>query len=130
VAKPEEVFVRLTGLSIDTAKEEGETDAGWIEEILYDLGAAWAIARKDMKIYYLKPSILGIQSTLPVCDVPRLASREGYHTGRSLPGLLAITLLFSATSIDRSPYRSSGGRRHSTSPLCPDLSPAIVLGQA
>jgi len=72
---------------------------GWIEEILYDLGAAWAIARKDMKIYYLKPSILVSSLLFPFVMFLAFAIGRDATPEILLPGLLAITLLFSATSI-------------------------------
>jgi ABC-2 type transport system permease protein len=31
---------------------------GWTKRLSCELAAAWAIARKDMRIYYLKPNII------------------------------------------------------------------------
>ncbi|NLA39524.1 MAG: ABC transporter permease [Methanomicrobiales archaeon] len=72
---------------------------GLLEEVSYDLGAAWAIARKDMKIYYLKPSILVSSLLFPFVMFLAFAVGKEASPGTLIPGLLAITLLFSASSI-------------------------------
>lgn len=73
---------------------------GWFEGVFCDLGAAWAIARKDMKIYYLKPSILVSSLLFPFVMFLAFAIGRSASAGTLLPGLLAITLLFSASSIE------------------------------
>ncbi len=73
---------------------------GWFEQISCDLGAAWAIARKDMKIYYIKPSILVSSLLFPFVMFLAFAIGRNAPAGTLLPGLLAITLLFSASSIE------------------------------
>jgi ABC-2 type transport system permease protein len=73
---------------------------GWFEGVFCDLGAAWAIARKDMKIYYLKPSILVSSLLFPFVMFLVFAIGRNAPPGTLLPGLLAITLLFSASSIE------------------------------
>lgn len=73
---------------------------GWFERISCDIGAAWAMARKDMKIYYLKPSILVSSLLFPFVMFLAFAIGRNAPPGTLLPGLLAITLLFSASSIE------------------------------
>ncbi|WP_243669192.1 ABC transporter permease [Methanoculleus chikugoensis] len=73
---------------------------GWFERVSCDIGAAWAIARKDMKIYYLKPSILVSSLLFPFVMFLAFAIGRNAPPGTLLPGLLAITLLFSASSIE------------------------------
>lgn len=72
----------------------------WIEQISYDLGAAWAMAMKDMKIYYLKSSILVSSLLFPFVMFLAFAIGRNAPPGILIPGLLAITLLFSASSIE------------------------------
>jgi len=82
-------------------------------QIPLDLSAAWAIARKDMIIYYLRPNIIvsGILfplfmflafaiGTIGGSSPPAGGSSEVAQLGALIPGLLAITVLFSASSIE------------------------------
>ena len=73
---------------------------GWFEEITGDFGVAWAIARKDMKIYYIKPSILVSSLLFPFVMFLAFAVGREATAGTLIPGLLAVTLLFSASSIE------------------------------
>jgi len=73
---------------------------GWFEELSYDLGAAWAIAQKDMKIYYLRSSILVSSLLFPFVMFLAFAIGRNAPSGVLIPGLLATTLLFSASSIE------------------------------
>ena len=72
----------------------------WFEEISRDIGAAWAIARKDMKIYYIKPSILVSSLLFPFVMFLAFAVGRDATPGTLIPNLLAVTLLFSASSIE------------------------------
>lgn len=82
-------------------------------QIPLDLSAAWAIARKDMIIYYLRPNIIVSGILFPLFMFLAFAigtiggnapSAGGYsevaQLGALIPGLLAITVLFSASSIE------------------------------
>lgn len=73
---------------------------GWFEGVSRDIGAAWAIARKDMKIYYIKPSILVSSLLFPFVMFLAFAVGREAAAGTLIPGLLAVTLLFSASSIE------------------------------
>jgi len=84
-----------------------------LRQVPLDLSAAWAIARKDMIIYYLRPNIIvsGILfplfmflafaiGTIGGSSPPAGGSSEIAQLGALIPGLLAITVLFSASSIE------------------------------
>ena len=62
--------------------------------------AAWAIAKKDIAIYYFKPNIVVSGALFPLFMF--LAFAIGNNAGPSymIPGLIAITILFSASSIE------------------------------
>jgi ABC-2 type transport system permease protein len=65
-----------------------------------ELNAAWAIAKKDITIYYFKPNIIVSGALFPLFMF--LAFAVGNSAGPSvmIPGLIAITILFSASSIE------------------------------
>jgi len=65
-----------------------------------ELVAAWAIAKKDVRIYYLKPPTIVSGMLFPVFMF--LAFAFGRPGGQSilLPGLIGVTILFSASSIE------------------------------
>jgi ABC-2 type transport system permease protein len=69
-------------------------------QVYIELNAAWAIARKDIAIYYLKPNIIVSGALFPLFMF--LAFAVGKPAGPSImiPGLIAITILFSASSIE------------------------------
>jgi ABC-2 type transport system permease protein len=77
------------------------TDLAYRHTQLYaELNAAWAIAKKDIAIYYLKPNIIVSGALFPLFMF--LAFAVGKPAGPSvmIPGLIAITILFSASSIE------------------------------
>jgi ABC-2 type transport system permease protein len=65
-----------------------------------ELNAAWAIAKKDILIFYLKPNIIVSGALFPLFMF--LAFAVGKPAGPSvmIPGLIAITILFAASSIE------------------------------
>lgn len=73
---------------------------GWYARTRAELRAAWAIAKKDMTIYYIKPNIIVSGLLFPLFMF--LAFSVGNTSGPSVmvPGLIAITILFSASSIE------------------------------
>ncbi len=84
-----------------------------LRQVPLDLMAAWAIARKDMVIYYLRPNIIVSGILFPLFmflafaigtigggTAPAGGSSEVAQLGALIPGLLAITVLFSASSIE------------------------------
>ncbi len=76
------------------------TENNWYRQVVIELKAAWAIAKKDMRIYYIKPNIIVSGIMFPLFMF--LAFSVSTTAGPSLliPGLIAITILFSASSIE------------------------------
>ncbi len=72
----------------------------WAKRLSRELSAAWAIARKDMRIYYLKPNIIVSGILFPLFMFLAFAIGKNAPPGALIPGLIAITLLFSASSIE------------------------------
>ncbi|MFZ3166266.1 MAG: ABC transporter permease [Candidatus Methanoperedens sp.] len=69
---------------------------GWTKRLSRELSAAWAIARKDMRIYYLKPNIIVSGILFPLFMFLAFATGKNAPPGTLIPGLISITLLFSA----------------------------------
>ncbi|VVB92331.1 ABC-2 type transporter [uncultured archaeon] len=72
----------------------------WSKRLSRELSAAWAIARKDMRIYYLKPNIIVSGILFPLFMFLAFAIGKNAPPGTLIPGLISITLLFSASSIE------------------------------
>jgi len=64
-----------------------------------DLSAAWAIAKKDMRIYYIKPGTLMFGILFPLFMFLSFAVGKNVPAATLIPGLISITILFSASSI-------------------------------
>jgi len=62
--------------------------------------AAWAIAKKDMLIYYIKPNIIVMGILFPLFMFLAFAVGRPGDPSVMIPGLIAITILFSASSIE------------------------------
>jgi len=60
---------------------------------------SWAIAKKDMRAYYLKPSVLMFGIMFPVFMFLSFAVGRNVPPASLIPGLMAITILFSSSSI-------------------------------
>lgn len=68
--------------------------------VLYpELNAAWAIAKKDFTIYYLKPNIIVSGAFFPLFMFLAFALGKPASPSLMIPGLIAITILFAASSI-------------------------------
>lgn len=77
------------------------TDAAAGHGQLYaELNAAWAIAKKDITIYYLKPNIIVMGALFPLFMFLAFAVGRSATPAVMIPGLIAITILFSASSIE------------------------------
>ncbi len=72
----------------------------WTERFSHEVSAAWAIARKDMRIYYFKPNIIISGIFFPLFMFLAFAIGRNAPPGTLIPGLISITLLFSASSIE------------------------------
>ncbi|HQK55828.1 MAG TPA: ABC transporter permease [Methanolinea sp.] len=62
--------------------------------------AAWAIAKKDMIIYYLKPNIVIAGLLFPLFMFLAFAAGKNVPLGALIPGLISVTILFSSSSIE------------------------------
>jgi ABC-2 type transport system permease protein len=71
-----------------------------IGQILSGLRAAWAIAMKDIRIYYLKPNIIVAGMLFPLFMFLAFAVGRNAPLGSMIPSLIAITILFSASTIE------------------------------
>jgi len=73
---------------------------GWAKRLSREMSVAWAIARKDMRIYYLKPNIIVSGIFFPLFMFLAFAIGKNTPPSSLIPGLISITLLFSASSIE------------------------------
>jgi ABC-2 type transport system permease protein len=73
---------------------------GWYRQVLTEVKAAWAIAKKDMKIYYIKPNIIVSGMLFPLFMFLAFSVDNASGPSVMIPGLIAITILFSASSIE------------------------------
>jgi ABC-2 type transport system permease protein len=69
-------------------------------QVCMELNAAWAIAKKDSLIYYLKPNIIVSGMLFPLFMFLAFAVGRPTEPAVMIPGLIAITILFSASSIE------------------------------
>lgn len=69
-------------------------------QLCAELTAAWAIAKKDILIYYLKPNIIVSGMLFPLFMFLAFAVGRPGEPSTLIPGLIAITILFSASSIE------------------------------
>ncbi len=74
--------------------------AEWVRQLRVEFVAAWAIAKKDMIIYYLKPNIIVSGMLFPLFMFLAFAVGRPGEPSIMIPGLIAITILFSASSIE------------------------------
>jgi ABC-2 type transport system permease protein len=74
--------------------------AEWFRQLRAEFIAAWAIAKKDAIIYYLKPNIIVSGMLFPLFMFLAFAVGRPGEPSVMIPGLIAITILFSASSIE------------------------------
>ncbi len=65
-----------------------------------DLRGMMCVMWKDLRAYYLKPPNISWGILLPLGFLLAFALREGGNLARLAPGLLGLTLLFAATSME------------------------------
>jgi ABC-2 type transport system permease protein len=70
-----------------------------MEQLKTDLSASWAIAKKDMRIYYIKPGTLMFGILFPLFMFLSFAVGKNAPAATLIPGLISITILFSSSSI-------------------------------
>ena len=64
-----------------------------------DLIRAWAIARKDMRIYYFKPPVIMFGILTPVFLFLSFMVRRHMDASQLIPGLMAMTVFFGSSSV-------------------------------
>jgi ABC-2 type transport system permease protein len=69
-------------------------------QVIVELKAAWAIAKKDMRIYYIKPGVIVSGIMFPMFMFLAFSVSTTAGPALLIPGLIAITILFSASSIE------------------------------
>ena len=70
-----------------------------IVQLKTDLSASWTIAKKDMRIYYIKPGTLMFGVLFPLFMFLSFAVGKNASAATLIPGLISITILFSSSSI-------------------------------
>lgn len=76
------------------------TEDGWYLQSKAEIRAAWAIAKKDMRIYYIKPNIIVSGMLFPLFMFLAFSVSNTSAPSVLIPGLIAVTILFSASSIE------------------------------
>lgn len=64
-----------------------------------DAAKAWAIARKDMRIYYFKPPVLIFGTLMPVFLFLAFMVRRNLEASALIPGLMAMTVFFGSSTV-------------------------------
>ena len=72
----------------------------WYNRLSCELSGAWAIAKKDMRIYYFRPNIIVSGIFFPVFMFLSFAIGKNAPPDTLIPGLISITLMFSASQIE------------------------------
>jgi ABC-2 type transport system permease protein len=75
-------------------------ETGICGQLCIELNASWAIAKKDILIFYLKPNIIVSGMLFPLFMFLAFAVGRPGAPSDMIPGLIAITILFSASSIE------------------------------
>jgi len=92
---------------------------------------AWYICRKDLRAYYLKPPLISWGLMFPAAIALAFYLRNPGDIGEVIPGLVGITLLFGATSMEAVVIafekRVGALERLAMAPVSPA---AILLGKA
>ena len=73
---------------------------GYVKNISCEISAAWAIAKKDMRIYYFKSNIIVAGILFPFFMFLAFAIGKNASPSTLIPGLISITLLFSSSQIE------------------------------
>jgi ABC-2 type transport system permease protein len=93
------------------------------------LRPVWVIAKKDIRIYYLKGPVLIFGVLFPVCLFLAFAIGRAVPPAGLVPGLVAITLFFTTSSVSPAIAPWETQARTLERLLCAPLSiPAILAG--
>jgi ABC-2 type transport system permease protein len=73
---------------------------GLIERLAMEIFGAWTIAKKDMRIYYFRSNIIVSGILFPLFMFLSFAIGKNAPPSTLIPGLISITLMFSASQIE------------------------------
>ena len=73
---------------------------GCVKRLSCEISAVWAIAKKDMRIYYLKSNIIVAGILFPLFMFLAFAIGKNASPCTLIPELISITLLFSSSQIE------------------------------
>ena len=65
-------------------------NGAWLSQLRVELLAAWAIAKKDVLIYYLKPNIIGSGMRFPLFMFLAFAVGRPGEPSVMIPGLIGV----------------------------------------
>jgi len=71
----------------------------WWRRVRHEAARAWIIAEKDIRIYYAKPPVIMWGIALPFFMFLSWSVGRNKPAGALIPGLVAITVFFTASSI-------------------------------
>src|SRR5659263_635156 len=87
---------------------------GLQDRLSRELVAAWAIAKKDVAIYYLRPGTIMGGVLFPLFMFLAFTAGNLSTPAALIPGLISITTLFSASSIEPVSVSYTHLRAHET----------------
>ena len=64
-----------------------------------DTARAWAIAKKDMRIYYFKPPVVIFGTLMPVFLFLAFMVKRDLEASALIPGLMAMTVFFGSSTV-------------------------------
>jgi ABC-2 type transport system permease protein len=71
---------------------------GWVRRLPDELAQAWAVAVKDVKVYYLKPGMIMLGLMTPFFLFFSFSVRREMAAAQSVARLLALTMFFTAAA--------------------------------
>lgn len=96
-----------------------------------DLLRAWAIARKDIRIYYLKPPVIIFGTLMPVFLFLAFMVRRNMDAAALIPGLMAMTAFFASSTVTSATIPWEKGQGTYDRLLVAPLSLlAVIIGKA
>ncbi|RLE65184.1 MAG: ABC transporter permease [Thermoprotei archaeon] len=70
-----------------------------LSQLIVELSAAWAIAKKDLKMYYVRPGTVMFGIMFPLFMFLSFAVGRNIPIAEALPGLTSMVAMFSSSSI-------------------------------
>jgi len=106
-------------------------EAGASREFVQQLRCAWAIAKKDARIYYLKGPVVSFGIVFPVFFYLAFAAGHDAPVEATVPGIVAMALFFTASAVGPlvTPWERQA-RTYERLVTSPASLPAILAGDA